>query len=172
MNWGVFALCASVLLTLVWALQLRKGRWTWLWLYTSFGCLLAACFNTAAPFRGYLDPEYVGFGFGLLQAERGLTVTAMAGAILIACGVSAMVAASLRAGPALWIVAVTCAAMFVILGVPTLINGVTDPHANAMQFGEYLTIPGQLGTLIMVFLLSIPFAVGAVWASRGALQRT
>ena len=58
--------------------------------------------------------------------------------------------------------------MFVIIGIPTLQQSVQDPAANAIQFGEYLTIPGILATLISLLLLTLPYAVGAVWALRAA----
>ena len=170
MNWGLFALAVSAALFAAWLWQLRKGQWAWPGLVASFGCLLAAAFNSAAPFRGAIDPDYVGFAFGLLQAERGLEVTLLAGSILAAGAVSALSAASRRAGPALWFVAATCAALTVVIGVPTLIDALRDPAANSIQFGEYLTIPGIVGTLILLAALTVPFAVGAVWAPRAAMR--
>jgi hypothetical protein len=166
----LFALAVSGALALAWIWQVRKGGWAWPGLIASFGCLVAAGFNSAAPFRGAIDPNYVGFGFGLLHAERGLMVTLLAGAILIAGAVSALIAASRREGPALWVVAATCAALTVIIGIPTLIGAIRDPAGNMIQFGEYLTIPGLIGTLLLLLVMTVPFAVGAVWATRAAMR--
>lgn len=99
-------------------------------------------------------------------------VTALAGSILLFCGISAMIAASRRSGPALWVVAGTCAAMFVIIGVPTIQASLSEPAGNAIQFGEYLTIPGAAATVLMLILFAVPFAVGMVWAPRAAMKRT
>jgi hypothetical protein len=104
----------------------------------------------------------------MVGSEKGLGVTLGAGSIFLASAVSALLAASRRAGRELWIVALTSVAMFVIIGVPTLQQAVADPSANAIQFGEYLTIPGMAGTAILVLLLTVPFAVGAAWAAKAA----
>jgi hypothetical protein len=83
-----------------------------------------------------------------------------------------MIAASHRSGAALWVVAATCGAMFVVIGVPTIQSALSDPAANAIQFGEYLTIPGLAATVLMLLLFAVPFAVGAVWAPRAAMRGT
>jgi hypothetical protein len=171
MNWAVFALSVSAVLVAVWLWLVVRRRWRWTGLYASLGCLIAACFNSAAPVRGLVDPGYVGFQFGLVGSGKGVGVTLVAGAIFLATAASAMIAASRSAGPKLWLVAATCAAMFVIIGVPTLQQAFTDPSASSIQFGEYLTIPGIMATMVAVLLLTLPFAVGAVWAAIGAGNR-
>ena len=94
----------------------------------------------------------------------------MAGPILLAGTASSLIAASRRTGPALWIVAATCAALTVIIGIPTLLGALRDPAGNSIQFGEYLTIPGLIGTLILLLVMTVPFAIGAVWAARAAMK--
>jgi hypothetical protein len=170
MNWAMFALSVSAVLVAVWLWLVTRRRWSWVGLYASLGCLIAACFNTAAPVRGALDPNYVGYQFGVAGSEKGLGVTLVAGSILLFTALSALLAASREAGRELWIVALTCAAMFVVIGVPTLQQAVLDPSANAIQFGEYLTVPGMAGTAILVLLLAIPYALGAVWAASAAMS--
>jgi hypothetical protein len=172
MNWLLFALVFSSVLVIAWLLQIRKGRWEWAGLYPSFACLIVACFNTAAPFRGAIDPGYVGFRFGMLHAEKGVLVSLLAGSILIASAVSAMIAASGRMGRELWIVGVTCAAMFVIVGIPTIGTMLSGASNSTIQFGEYLTIPGTFAIAIMLLLFAVPFAFGTVWGLRGALKNT
>lgn len=169
MNWAVFGLSVSAILIAAWLWQVFRRNWTWPGLYASVGCLIAACFNAAAPVRGLVDPDYVGFRFGLVAADKGIAVTLMAGAIFLFGAASALLAASRAAGRSLWAVAAYCAVMFVIVGVPTLEQAVQDPAGNAIQFGEYLTIPGMVGTAILILLLTIPYAVGAVWASSAAM---
>lgn len=168
MNWALFGLSVSAVLVGIWLWLVAKRKWTWAGLYASFGCLIAACFNAAAPVRGIIDPNYVGFHFGMVGSEKGVGVTLVAGTLFLANAVSAMLAASRSAGRELWLVAATCAAMFVIIGVPTLQQAVQDPAANSIEFGEYLTIPGLLATLIALLLLTLPFVAGAIWAAKAA----
>jgi hypothetical protein len=139
-------------------------------LYASVGCLLSACFNSAAPVRGLVDPNYVGFQFGLVGAERGPMVTLIAGLIFLSGAASALLAVSRRTGRELWIVAATCAALFVVIGIPTLRSALSEPTSNVIQFGEYLTVPGIIGTLVLLCLLTVPFVVGVIWASKAALR--
>jgi hypothetical protein len=170
MNWAIFGLAVTGALALIWVFVLTRRRWAWPGLIASIGCLLAAGVNSAATVRALVDPDYVGYGFGLLVAERGLPVTLLAGSILVAGTASALIAAGRRAGPSLWIVAATCAALMVILGVPTIRNAIDDPAGNRIQFGEYLTIAGQVGTGLLLLLLVAPFAIGTVWATRAAMR--
>jgi hypothetical protein len=169
MNWLTFALAVSALLVGLWLRQVWLRNWSGPGPYASVGCLIAACLNAAAPVRGSLDPDYVGYRFGLAAADKGQTVTLIAGSIFLFTATSALLAASRAAGRELWLVALTCATMFVIIGVPTLQQTVVDPAGNAIQLGEYLTVPGMVGTAILVLLLTIPYAVGAVWASSAAM---
>jgi hypothetical protein len=170
MNWGLFALCVSALLVAAWIWLVARRRWAWPGLIASIGCLLVASFNSAAPFRGAIDPDYVGFGFGLLQADKGIGVTLLAGPLLVFGAASALIAVSREEGPALWLVAAFSAALLVILGVPTLETVLADPAGNKIQFGEYLTIPGLAATAINLLLLVVPFVVGLVWAPRAAMR--
>ena len=169
MNWLTFALVVSALLVGFWLRQVWRRNWSGPGLYASVGCLIAACLNVAAPVRGALDPGYVGYQFGVAAADRGQSVTLVAGSIFLLTAASALLAASRAAGRELWVVALTCAAMFVIIGVPTLQQAVVDPGGNTIQLGEYLTVPGSVGTAILILLLTIPYAVGAVWAASAAM---
>ena len=170
MNWAEFALAVSGVLILLWLVLVVRRNWAWSGLYASIGLLIAACFNAAAPVRGVVDPDYVGYSFGLASSQAGVGVTIIAGAIFLAGAASAMLAVSRQAGRSLWLVAVTCASMLVIIGVPTVRTLFDDPAANAIQFGEYLTIPGVVASAILIVLLTLPFAGGAVWASRAATR--
>jgi hypothetical protein len=169
MNWLIFALAVGALLVGLWLRQVWRRKWSGPGLYASVGCLVAACLNAAAPVRGALDPDYVGYRFGVAAADKGQTVTLVAGSIFLLTAASAWLAASRSAGRELWLVALTCAAMFVIIGVPTLQQSVVDRAGNSIQLGEYLTIPGLVGTAILILLLTIPFAIGAVWAASAAM---
>jgi hypothetical protein len=83
MNWALFALSIAGVMTGIWILVLVKSRRSFMSIYVSFAFLLLAAMNSAAPIRGYVDPNYVGYGFGLLHATRGLSVTLMAGGVFL-----------------------------------------------------------------------------------------
>jgi hypothetical protein len=169
MNWGLFALSVSALLVVPWIYLLTRREWSWPGLIVSVGSLLVAVFNSAAPFRGAIDPDYVGFGFGLLQADKGIAVSLLAGPLLLFGAISAFLAVSRTHGAALWLVAAFSAALLIILGVPIMQGMFADPEANAIQFGEYLTIPGLFASAIYLLLL-VPFIVGLLWAPRAAMR--
>ena len=65
----------------------------------------------------------------------------------------------------MWIVAVACFAFAVIQGWRWLEGVVHDPASNAIQFGEYLTIPGLAASALLGALL------GRALRSRGTLGR-
>ena len=168
MNWAAFALAVLTLLLITWCILLAKSRRSFLSIYVSLGLLLLAGMNSAAPIRGFVDPNYVGYGFGLLRADKGLPVTLMAGSVFLVSLVSAFLAVRNRPGSKMWIVAVTCAVFAVIQGWPWLSGVLSNPQANAIQFGEYLTIPGLIGSVLIGALLVFPFVLGVPWAARRA----
>ena len=170
MNWLYFAMAVFGAVTVVWIMTLRKRQWEWAGLVAGIGCLVTAGLNSAAPVRGVMDPNYAGYTFGLAHSDKGIGVTIVAGAIWLACVASAFIAVTRRAGSALWIVAVTCAAMLVVIGWPTVSAALSDPRSNSIELGEYLTIPGLVGSAILIALVAIPFLVGLIWSARAALR--
>lgn len=169
MNWGLFALAVSAVLFAVWVGLAVRRRPSPVALVTSFACLLAASLNSAAPLRGAIDPNYMGYVFGLVAADKGLAVTALAGSIFVGGLVAAYVALTRRRGRAMWAVAAVCGVLSVVLGGPWLTSAFTNPADNTIQFGEYLTVPGVISTILMFALLILPFLVGTAWATRAAL---
>ena len=168
MNWALFAGCVTVVMFAVWLFLLFKSPRSIASIYVSFAFLLLAGMNSAAPIRGFVDPDYVGYGFGMLRADKGLPVTLMAGSVFLASLVCAIIAVRNRRGSAMWVVAIVCAAFIVIEGWPWLRNAVSNPASNMIQFGEYLTIPGAVGTALLGALLVLPFLIGLPWAVRVA----
>src|SRR3712207_3234548 len=168
MNWAAFALSVVALLFVGWALVLAKSRRSFLSIYVSLGFLLLAGMNSAAPIRGFVDPNYVGYGFGLLRAEKGLPVTLIAGSVFLLALISAFIAVRNRRGSLMWVVVATSAGFTIIQGWPWLSGVVSNPSSNAIQFGEYLTIPGLIGSVLIGALLVFPFLLGIPWAARRA----
>jgi hypothetical protein len=168
MNWAAFAISVITILLIAWGFVLARSPRSIASIYVSFGFLLLAGMNSAAPIRGYVDPNYVGYAFGLLRADKGISVTLLAGSVFTAAALCAFIAARNRPGPAMWIVAGVALTFTAIHGWPWLQSAVTDPSSNMIQFGEYLTIPGQIGTVLLGALLVLPFLIGSVWAARRA----
>ena len=169
MNWALFAIGVGVLSTVSVMFASSKGnasRWGKL---LAAPLLIVACLNGAAPVRGFFDSSYMGYVFGLLSADRGLTVTLVAGLVLIAAIVAAHISASVRSGPALWVVSGVCAGFAIVLCVPWLMQLYIDPTANRIQLGEYATIEALPATIIIIGLLGLPFVLGSVWSARSAV---
>ena len=168
MRWDFFAVGVIAILLVIWVGQLRKRLWSWTGLYVSVGCMVCAGLNAAAPFRGVIDPDYVGYSFGWLRAEAGIMVPLVVGPIFVASAISALLAAGRTTGPSLWFVAFTCAVLSLVVGIPTGIDVLSDPAAFRIELGEYFTVPGFVASAIILALITLPFLVGTVWASRNA----
>lgn len=170
MNWAYFGLGASAVLALVWLVAALRARAPWQAWVVGVALLLVAGLNTAAPIRGAIDPNYVGYTFGYLSAGRGLAVTFVAGSVLLLALAGAF--AALRRGPvARGIVAIASLAFLIDLGVPLMAGAFADIDSNTIQFGEYLTIPGIVASALMVVFAVVPFLVGLWWVARGAAAR-
>jgi hypothetical protein len=165
MNWAYFALGVSAVLALVWIAAAVRARPAWPGWVAGAALLLVATLNTAAPVRGAVDPNYVGYSFGYLSAGHGLSVTLTAGAVLALALAGAL--AALGRGPvARIVVAIASLAFLIDLGAPLILGAASDIDANAIQFGEYLTIPGVAATALMFALGVVPFAIGMWWSVR------
>jgi hypothetical protein len=124
--------------------------------------------TTAAPFRGLLDPNYVGYSFGLLHAARGWSVTLAAGSVL-ALGLAAAFLL-LRQGRGATIFAGAVGLYFLLcLAPPVLTTLFTDPTAFEIQFGEYLTVPGNIAVVPVLAVLT-GYATAAIWGAAALLR--
>lgn len=164
-NWAWFALGVSAVLLIAWIARAVMAKAGPPALFVGFAHLLVAGLNSAAPVRGYVDPEYVGYGFGLLAADAGLAVTATAGAVWVVAALGAFLALG-RARLAMTFVTLSSAVFAAILGIPLVQGMIDDPASNRIQFGEYLTVPGLAATGLMLVLLVAPFVLGVFWAGR------
>lgn len=171
MAWDMLGMAVIGTLVLAWLWQVRKRQWSWTGLYVSLGCLVFACLNAVAPFRGALDPDYLGYSIGWLKASPGMGVTWIAGTALVASAASALIAASCKSGPFLWLTVLTSAALTVLVGLPLGLSALRDPGSNAIVLGEYVTIPGMVGSAIVLGLMLVPFLIGVVWGTRAARAR-
>jgi hypothetical protein len=143
----------------------QRGRWNVGAMFVATVNLLIAGLNSVAPFRGPLDPGYIGYTFGWFSAGRGLAVTAVAGSILLATGVAACLAARNRRGPGMaWVAAVDAVLCASLVGA--LLAERLNLENFKLQFGEYLTIPGLVGLATIVSLIVLPLGASTLWAFR------
>lgn len=167
-NWGALGLGFSAVLALAWAVFAVRNRPSPTALVVGLAHIVVAGFHSVAPIRGLLDPNYVGYSFGMLSAASGWQVTALAGAVfaLAAVGAFNALASDRRARIR---VAATSTLFLVNVGGAWLYNALTDLRGNVIQFGEYATIPGEAGTALLFVLFVAPFFLGALWAGKRAL---
>jgi hypothetical protein len=171
-NWLYFALAVSAIIVVALvALQHRKKAS----LSARFAALphiLVACLNSAAPVRGYVDPDYVGYGWGFLHAFRGLDVTLTAGAVFLTSLIAAALASRDRRGWTMWFVAAASAASGANIAAPMFASAIGGGFEEMrIQLGEYLTIPGVIAGPLILALLVGPFLFGMIWSlgrTRGA----
>jgi hypothetical protein len=165
MSWGWFGLSIAAVLFVIVFVFARRG-WNPLALSVALANWLVASLNAAAPFRAAIDPDYVGYSFGLFSAERGLAVTAVAGTLLVGGALAAVLAARQLRGFAMGFVLVFDGALAAVLGAPLAIAAATDPTGFIIEFGEYLTIPAAVAIPVMFLLIVAPLTLGAVWSAQ------
>lgn len=166
--WPYVAMTTTALVALPLLYFGLQRRWTWIALFVALANLVVVTLNGAAPFRGAIDPNYIGYGFGFLSAEKGLAVSATAGAVVIASALSAWIAMRNRPGAAMLIVAATAAFHVVNVGFPLLDGILAKPEEITLQFGEYLTVPHVVAIPAILGVVLLPFLLGLPWA----IQRT
>jgi hypothetical protein len=169
-NWAWVALGVSAVLLLVWTLVARRAKAGAPAAFVGLAHLIVAGLHSAAPVRGYFDPQYVGYGFGLLSADKGLAVTLVAGAVWLVAVLGAFLSLA-RARVAMAFVALSSLAFAVIIGAPLVRDLLITPDASKLQLGEYLTIPGLAAISLLLVILVLPFVIGFVWAGRRVLKR-
>lgn len=169
-NWAWVALGVSAGLLLVWTLVARRAKAGAPAAFVGLAHLIVAGLHSAAPVRGYFDPQYVGYGFGLLSADKGLAVTLVAGAVWLVAVLGGFLSLA-RARVAMAFVALSSLAFAVIIGAPLVRDLLITPDASKLQLGEYLTVPGLAAIGLLLAILVLPFVIGFVWAGRRVLKR-
>jgi hypothetical protein len=169
-NWAYVGLGLFGALAVAWITRLRRGKPGPIALIASVALLITAGLNAAAPWRGVLDPHYAGYRFGLLHADAGWAVSAIAGAVFLLAAAGAF--AALETGRrAATLTALACLAFALIIGLPWSRQAFAHPEANVIQFGGYLTIPGLVSTWLLFGVLILPFLLGLAWGGARSLRR-
>ena len=159
MSWGTFGLAGIAVLFVLVFVVARRG-WNPIALVVAASNSLVASVHFVAPFRGVLDPNYVGYTFGLVSADRGYKVAALAGFFLVGGLVSATLAARQVRGPAAAVVAVFNGVVLIVFGLPLIQGALTNPSRYVMQFGEYLTVPAEIALPLTLLIVLMPTVLG------------
>lgn len=168
--WPYVAMATTAVAALPFLYFAFQRRWSWIALVVALANLAVVAVNGAAPIRGVLDPDYVGYGFGFLSADRGATVTLIAGGVVIASALSAWLAIRNRPGPLMLLVAATAAFHVVNSGFPLLDSLLANPEDVSIQFGEYLTVPHTVAIPAIVAVMILPFLLAVPWALRRTIE--
>jgi hypothetical protein len=165
---GIVVFASAVVVTLISA---RRGSWGVAALLVAMLNLLIAGMNSGAPFRGLLDPDYVGYRFGMIVARDPVPVFLLAGAVMFAACVAAIVAASNRFGRLMFIVAAVDGLILANAVGAFIVAARAGIYDFEIQFGEYLTIPSNVGLFLVILVLVGPLIAATFWSLRRALPR-
>ena len=163
--WPYVALATGIVATIPFLYFLTQRRWTWIGLIAGVANLVVVFLNGAAPVRGLVDPNYVGYAFGMMSADKGIDVTMLAGMLVVASAIAAWDAVRNRPG---FFGMVTVAGMSAVqlfnIGFPLLDAIRSDPSQMTIQFGEYLTVPYLVAIPAIIALIVLPFLLALPWA--------
>lgn len=168
-NWGVFGLVVVGICSAIFIVFAAKRQWTLAALVVGLLHLPIAFVNCAAPFRGTLDPEYVGYNQGLIHADKGLEVGIFAFSMLLGGLACACIAVLNHPGPRNYFIVAFDAFLLLTL-VPATLSGLATEGFEAfrVEFGEYLQFGGVAGFIFEVALLVTSPIIGIIWAWRRA----
>jgi hypothetical protein len=123
--------------------------------------MLFAAAVSVAPIRSLLDPDYVGYGLGVLHFEK--RAVALPAALILGWALTAAWVA-VGQGRGRWMRLVLAGDLFFALsmGVSILLDGSRNWK---FQLGEHFTATGAAGLLILLCLFTLPFIASAVWAA-------
>ena len=120
--------------------------------------------HAAAPFRGSLDPNYPGYGAGLIRADPGFEVLVFSGFVLIGATVCARIGALNKSGKDVGFLVMFDSTVLLLLGVPIIGDFFAGNFANSrVEFGEYLQFGGTAAFLFEFTLIAVPYILGLFW---------
>jgi len=160
-TWFQLAIALNVVVLATFVFLLSRRRWALGGLAISVLHLVLATFSSAAPFRAALDPEYAGLGLGLLRFERQEAI--VPAAVFLVWAVTCILVPLLGGtSKRMLVIALGDGLWALNIGASILIS-----RDWTFQLGEFLTIDGVPGLLVLWGLFTLPFAVSAVWAVSG-----
>lgn len=123
--------------------------------------MLIATIFVVAPIRSFFDPNYLGFGLGLLRFD-GRAATLPSLIVLTWAVASAWLIVGRGRGRAMWWVA----GFDLLVAVNSAATTVLARSDNHIQFGNALTIGGLWALVIMLALFTVAPLLSSAWAVR------
>ncbi|HEX8772955.1 MAG TPA: hypothetical protein VF735_05070 [Pyrinomonadaceae bacterium] len=159
----------AVSLAVYWSIffyLLTRRRWDAPALIVGVLHMLFASIFVAVPIRSFFDPNYIGFGVGLVRFE-GRWATLPSAVLLSWALAAAWFAVSYGKGRWMKLIAVGDILFALNLGGGFLLDYVRgDLSASKIQGGEFFTLRGTVAALIPLLMFALPFVASAIWAMR------
>ena len=160
--WFKIAIALNLIYWTIFFVLLARRRWTVAGLMIGIFHMLFAATVSVAPIRSTLDPQYTNFGVGFIQFHG--QAAALPSALLLCWALFAAWVA-VGTGKGRWLTAVAAGDIFLALNMGGSL--LLDPAKDwTFQLGEYLTISGVPGLLILLFFFTGPFVASAIWAIK------
>lgn len=160
--WFQIALGLNLIYWTVFFYLVSRRRWSRPGLAVGIFHMFFASLGSVAPIRSLLDPDYVGYGLGVLHFEK--RAVAFPAAVILSW---ALASAWLTVGKARgrWMKVVMVGDLFMALSMSVAL--VLDDSQNwKFQLGENFTASGVAGLLILLCLFTFPFIASAIWAAK------
>jgi hypothetical protein len=157
--WFQIAIALNVIYWMIFFFLLSRRRWTVAGLLAGIFHMLFAAVVSVAPIRSTLDPQYMNFGLGFIQFKG--QAAALPAALVLGWALSAAwIAVGKSKGK--WMIAIAAGDIFLALNMGSSL--LLNPGDWTFQLGEYLTISGVAGLLILLLFFTGPFVASAIWA--------
>lgn len=159
--WFQIALVLNVIYWAVFFYLLSRRRWNVPALAVGIFHMVFAAVVSVAPIRSILDPDYAGYGLGVIQFEK--RAVALPAALILGWALAAAWIA-VGKGRGRWMRLVMVGDLFFALsmGVAILLD---DSQNWKFQLGEHFTATGVAGLLILLCLFTLPLVASAIWAA-------
>lgn len=150
---------------------LRKKRSTRPLLWFGIAHIPYLLVNLVAPFRGFLDPNYAGYSFGLIELPAGILVPLVVGSIVVICFLIVSKSFTNQMDN-WWTLAFGLDLLLVILvAAPLLFTILLDPGGNSIQLGEFLTLSGYVVAIIIFVLFSGPTLYALYYSGKKVFRK-
>lgn len=151
--WFQIALVLNVVYWAVFFYLLTRRRWNITALAVGIFHLMFAAVVSVAPIRSLLDPDYIGYGLGVIHFEK--RAVAFPAALILGWALAAAWIA-VGKGRGRWMRLVMVGDLFFALsmGVSILLD---DSQNWKFQLGEHFTATGVAGLLILLCFFSLTF---------------
>lgn len=160
--WFQIAIVLNIIYWAVFVGLLLRRRWNLPALAVGIFHMLFAGVVSVAPIRSLLDPDYMGYGLGVIQLEK--RAVALPAALILGWALaSAWVAVGKGRGRWMRLVMVGDLFFAFSMGVSILLD---NSQNWKFQLGENFTATGVFGLMILLCFFTLPFILSAVWAAR------